>query len=164
MFTGRAYILPDSPTGTPGEFIHKVQEFQWSRRPAFHSLLVTVNWGRGGETWRGHWLGRERGSKASGYAPRGTHRRAHFPRVEWTLRRWLGLSHLLCTSLKEDSPIYSVQFSSVTQSCPTLCNPKNRSTPGLPVHHQLPSNKEENRCWLHWSLWNTKYFYHLLYL
>ena len=32
----------------------------------------------------------------------------------------------------------SVQFSSVTQSCPTLCNPMNRSTPGLPVHHQLP--------------------------
>ena len=32
----------------------------------------------------------------------------------------------------------SVQFSSVAQSCPTLCNPMNRSTPGLPVHHQLP--------------------------
>ena len=28
-------------------------------------------------------------------------------------------------------------FSSVAQSCPTLCNPMNRSTPGLPVHHQL---------------------------
>ena len=33
---------------------------------------------------------------------------------------------------------YSFQFSSVTQSCPTLCDPMNRSTPGLPVHHQLP--------------------------
>ena len=32
----------------------------------------------------------------------------------------------------------SVQFSSVAQSCPTLGNPMNRSTPGLPVHHQLP--------------------------
>ena len=32
----------------------------------------------------------------------------------------------------------SVQFSSVAQSCPTLCDPMNRSTPGLPVHHQLP--------------------------
>ena len=30
------------------------------------------------------------------------------------------------------------QFSSVTQSCPTLCSPMNHSTPGLPVHHQLP--------------------------
>ena len=32
----------------------------------------------------------------------------------------------------------SVQFSSVAHSCPTLCDPMNRSTPGLPVHHQLP--------------------------
>ena len=32
----------------------------------------------------------------------------------------------------------SVPFSSVTQSCPTLCDPMNRSTPGLPVYHQLP--------------------------
>ena len=30
------------------------------------------------------------------------------------------------------------QFSSVAHSCPTLCDPMNRSTPGLPVHHQLP--------------------------
>ena len=30
------------------------------------------------------------------------------------------------------------QFSSVAQSCPTLCDPMNHSTPGLPVHHQLP--------------------------
>ena len=33
--------------------------------------------------------------------------------------------------------IQNLQFSSVTQSCPTLCNPLNHSTPGLPVHHQL---------------------------
>ena len=36
------------------------------------------------------------------------------------------------------SEFSSVQFSSVTQSCPTLCDPMNCSTPGLPVHHQLP--------------------------
>ena len=30
------------------------------------------------------------------------------------------------------------QFSSVAQSCPTLCDPMNLSTPGLPVHHHLP--------------------------
>ena len=34
--------------------------------------------------------------------------------------------------------IHPVQFSSVTQLCPTLCYPMNCSTPGLPVHHQLP--------------------------
>ena len=32
---------------------------------------------------------------------------------------------------------YAVQFSSVIHSCPTLCDPMNHSTPGLPVHHQL---------------------------
>ena len=36
----------------------------------------------------------------------------------------------------------SVQFSSVTQSCLTLCNPMNCSTPGLPVHHQLPESTQ----------------------
>ena len=39
---------------------------------------------------------------------------------------------------KEHETDYSVQFSSVAQSCPTLCDPMNRSTPGLPVHHHLP--------------------------
>ena len=34
--------------------------------------------------------------------------------------------------------LLSVQFSSVAQSCPTLCDPLNRSMPGLPVHRQLP--------------------------
>ena len=33
---------------------------------------------------------------------------------------------------------YTTLFRSVAQSCPTLCEPMNRSTPGLPVHHQLP--------------------------
>ena len=36
-----------------------------------------------------------------------------------------------------DANCSSVRFSSVTQSCPTLCDPMNCSTPGLPVHHQL---------------------------
>ena len=34
----------------------------------------------------------------------------------------------------------SVQFMSVIKSCPPLCDPMNRSTPGLPVHHQLPES------------------------
>ena len=36
------------------------------------------------------------------------------------------------------SPDLSIQFSSVAQLFPILCNPMNRSMPGLPVHHQLP--------------------------
>ena len=45
------------------------------------------------------------------------------------------LNHLSCFVM---SCISSVQFSSVAQSCPTLCDPMNHSMPGLPVHHQLP--------------------------
>ena len=40
--------------------------------------------------------------------------------------------------------ISSVQFSSVTQLCPILCNPMNRSMPGLPVHYQLPESTQTN--------------------
>ena len=46
---------------------------------------------------------------------------------------------LLCMDLpRQDTGVGSVPFSSVAQSCPALCNPMNCSTPGLPVHHQLP--------------------------
>ena len=41
----------------------------------------------------------------------------------------------------------SVQFSWVAQSCLTLCNPMNRSTPDLPVHHQLPESTQTH---IHW--------------
>ena len=41
----------------------------------------------------------------------------------------------------------SVEFSSVAQSCPTLCDPMDCSTPGLPVHHQLP---EFTQTHVHW--------------
>ena len=43
--------------------------------------------------------------------------------------------------------MWNIQFSSVAQSCPTLCNPMNCSTPGLPVHHQLP---EFTQTHVHW--------------
>ena len=65
-------------------------------------------------------------------------------RREWQRMRWLdsitssmdmNLGKLLQIVRDREA---SVQFSSVAQSCPTLCDPMNRSTPGLPVHHQLP--------------------------
>ena len=43
--------------------------------------------------------------------------------------------------------LQKAQFSSVTQSCPTLCDPMNHSTPGLPVHHQLPETTQTH---IHW--------------
>ena len=54
----------------------------------------------------------------------------HQQLCEWTFIYYLGL----CSSLLLFMCIY--QFSSVTQLCPTLCDPMNRRTPGLPIHHQ----------------------------
>ena len=50
-------------------------------------------------------------------------------------------------SLILEEPI-SVQFSSVTQLCPTLCDPMNCSTPDLPVHHQLPEFTQTHVYWV----------------
>ena len=52
-------------------------------------------------------------------------------RRQWQKMRWLD-------AITDSMDINSVQFSSVAQSCPTLCDPMNRSMPGLPVHHQFP--------------------------
>ena len=62
---------------------------------------------------------------------------AYIPRSK--VAGWYGISMFLrnlCTISIMAVPI-SVQFSSVAQSCPTLCDLMNRSTPGLCVHHQL---------------------------
>ena len=52
---------------------------------------------------------------------------------KWNYIHMKLMMHIVTTLFK-----YAPQFSSVAQSCPTLCDPMNRSTPGLPVHHQLP--------------------------
>ena len=44
--------------------------------------------------------------------------------------------------------ISSVEFSSVAQSCPTLCNSMNHSMPGLPIHHQLPEIIQTHAHWV----------------
>ena len=80
----------------------------------------------------------------------------HFKSLLWS-DRTEAITHSLYISIpEEDISIYCLlgsttqnistvrkkqallQFSSVTQLCPTLCDPMSRSTPGLPVHHQLP--------------------------
>ena len=51
--------------------------------------------------------------------------------------------------LRTHLPEYlKVQFSSVAQLCPTLCYPMNCSTPGLPVHHQLPESTQTHVHWV----------------
>ena len=53
--------------------------------------------------------------------------------------------------------ISSVQFSSVTQSCPTLCDPMNHSTPGLLVHCRSPAPAARDSTWrCGWCQWETE--------
>ena len=73
----------------------------------------------------------------------------------WVLKNWCFQTVVLEKTLESSSeckddllPVHSsVQFSSVAQSCPTLYDPMNRSTPGLPVNHQLP---EFTQTHVHW--------------
>ena len=62
--------------------------------------------------------------------------------IYWITQIWvLNMCHL-GFSMKQP-----VQFSSA-QPCLTLCNPMNRSTPGLPVHHQLPESTQTHVHWV----------------
>ena len=64
---------------------------------------------------------------------------AHFLVWKGQALTWLGSTHIYL----------SIHFfSSVAQSCPTLCYPMNRSTPGLPVHHQLPESTQIHVRWV----------------
>ena len=56
-------------------------------------------------------------------------------RYDWSDFAFMHNLLFIFTSLLDSN--FFIQFSSITQSCLTLCNPINRSTPGLPVHHQL---------------------------
>ena len=50
--------------------------------------------------------------------------------------------HKYKTNIPYNTVFKFYQISSVTQLCPTLCNPMNRSTPGLPVHHKLTKSTQ----------------------
>ena len=77
---------------------------------------------------------------------------------------WMNDFHFLYKN-KSDSGLFqqkrnllkgcSVRFSSVAQSCPTLCDPMDCSTPGLPVHHQLPRSTQTH---VHWVVMPSSHF------
>ena len=68
------------------------------------------------------------------------------------------IKYLGCQGLRTEEWELLSQFSSVAQSCPTLGDPKNCNTPGLPVHHQLPESTQTH---VHW-VGDTIQPYHLL--
>ena len=90
---------------------------------------------------------------------KGTETRAHTANIRWIIEKVREFQkNITCTLLSTPKPltvwittnrkIFSFQFSSVAQSCPTLCDPMNHSTPVLPVHHQLPESTQTH---VHWS-------------
>ena len=67
-------------------------------------------------------------------------------KMDWLRRRNLLIS---CRSMLPNALIASyIKFSSVAQSCPTLCDPMKCSMPGLPVHHQLPEFTQTHDHWV----------------
>ena len=56
---------------------------------------------------------------------------------KWYLTKWSVVFLRLPRKISKSCKFQKVLFSSVAQLCPILCDPMNRSTPGLPVHHQL---------------------------
>ena len=63
--------------------------------------------------------------------------------IFWNLEKTVNLSH---SHLYHHLEI--LQFSSVAQLCPTLCDPMDHSTPGLPVHHQVPELTQNHVHWV----------------
>ena len=61
---------------------------------------------------------------------------AQFHAIKYVLKKLK--SHGPCAEVIYNPSFSSIQFSSVAQSCPTICNPMDCSTPGFPIHHQLP--------------------------
>ena len=59
-----------------------------------------------------------------------------FQEIEKGREAWHAAVHMVMTEQLTLLFLSSVQFSSVIQSCPTLCNPMDHSTPGFPVHYQ----------------------------
>ena len=64
-----------------------------------------------------------------------------------TWRFWITYSN------RESISVHNIQFSSVAQSCLTLCDPMNHSTPGLPVHHQLLESTQTHAHWVGDAIW-----------
>ena len=72
-----------------------------------------------------------------------------FPQIrDQTNSSWIGKWILYHWAMGEVFMCHSVQLSSVAQSCPTLCNSMSCSTPGLPVHHQLPEFTQTHAHWV----------------
>ena len=85
--------------------------------------------------------------------PQGKTWRSNFP-FNWGNQIYILKNTVILNVSTRKKLVHTCRFSSsdqirpVAQSCPTLCNPMNRSTPGLPVHHQLPVFTQTHVHWV----------------
>ena len=101
-----------------------VQNLPANTRHRFNPWIRKIPWRRAWQATPIFWPGESHGQKSlAGYSP-WDHRVRH----DWSDLAPVHYGY---------SDFSSVQFSSVAQSCPTLCDPMNCSMPGPPVHHQL---------------------------
>ena len=111
---------------------HNTFRFAVSSQDVMFGIEVSVLWGWWVLRWEAPPMAASQSNLCQKRSPvyqwegcisdRGSSRSLHICTVLW------------CQYFLEEK---SVQFSSVAQSCPTLCDPMNRSTPGLPVHHKV---------------------------
>ena len=76
-------------------------------------------------------------------------RKKNFVNTFWKLpSSFRTLTYYFCAFQLNFNSIRCFQFSSVAESCPTLCYPMNQSMPGLAVHHQLPESTQTHVHWV----------------
>ena len=120
-----------------------------SKRHGFDTWVCKIPWSRKWQPTPIFWPGESQGQRSlAGYSSCGSE---ESDKVEHThtnreinilfshlANYWKRSGHFQYWTILKRVKGCSVQFSSFTQSCPTVSDPMNRSTPGLPVHHQLP--------------------------
>ena len=101
-----------------------------------------------GTSLKVQWLGLSTPSVgALGLIP-GQRTRSHMLQLRVHMQQLKILHAATKTHRNQINKFFFKKFSSVAQSCPTLCNPVNLCTPGLPVHHQLPESTETHVHWV----------------
>ena len=103
------------------------EQLNWTE---YQNLRVTTNWKSTTDTYTKMKMESKYNTKVSHQITRQENKTVQFCCPELSSGHW------------------TVELSSVTQLCPTLCDPKNRSTPGLPVHHQLPEFTQIQAHWV----------------
>ena len=105
----------------------------------------TITWGHMIDILQAPWLGASQNLYQAPDTPRVRHHEPPKFQTYLMTESFLAPINILQTMCPEQC----VQFSSVAQSCPTLCDPMDCSISGLPVYHQLPEFTQTHVCWVY---------------